>query len=48
MNIQISNVAIRQTNNKLFNLNGLHKASGSEIRHKVNNKSSYKISYGKT
>lgn len=32
--IAISNVAIRQTENNLYNLNDLHKASGGENRHK--------------
>ncbi|WII91777.1 KilA-N domain-containing protein [Kingella negevensis] len=30
MNIQISNVTIRQTDNQLYNLNDLHKASGGD------------------
>ncbi len=30
MTISISNVAIRQTENNLYNLNDLHKASGGE------------------
>ncbi|WP_169310098.1 KilA-N domain-containing protein, partial [Neisseria bacilliformis] len=30
--IQISNVAIRQTSNNLYNLNDLHRASGGEKR----------------
>ena len=32
--IQISNVVIRQTENQLFNLNDLHKASGNSENHK--------------
>ena len=35
--ISISNVAIRQTENNLYNLNDLHKAAGSEHRHRPNN-----------
>ncbi|MDK4689646.1 hypothetical protein [Kingella negevensis] len=34
MNIQISNVAIRQNDNQFFNLNDLHKAAGSNENHK--------------
>lgn len=33
MNIQISNVAIRQNDNQFYNLNDLHKASGAEKKH---------------
>lgn len=33
MNIQISNVAIRQTSNNLYNLNDLHQAAGKEAKH---------------
>ena len=36
MNIQISNVTIRQTNNQLYNLNDLHKAAGNERKHEPN------------
>ena len=35
--IAISNVAIRQTENNLYNLNDLHKASGGEKRHELTN-----------
>nr|WP_101127798.1 KilA-N domain-containing protein [Neisseria meningitidis] len=35
--ISISNVAIRQTENNLYNLNDLHKASGGEKRHELTN-----------
>ena len=35
--ITISNVAIRQTSNNLYNLNDLHKASGGEKRHEITN-----------
>ncbi|QEY24783.1 KilA-N domain-containing protein [Neisseria animalis] len=35
--IQISSVAIRQTSNRLYNLNDLHKASGGEKRHELTN-----------
>lgn len=35
--ISISNVAIRQTENNLYNLNDLHKAAGNEHRHRPNN-----------
>ncbi len=35
--IQISNVVIRQTENQLFNLNDLHKASGGSETHKPSN-----------
>lgn len=34
MNIQISNVAIRQTSNNLYNLNDLHKAAGGDDKHR--------------
>ena len=37
MNIQISNVAIRQNDNQFYNLNDLHKASGKEARHEPYN-----------
>lgn len=37
MTISISNVAIRQTENNLYNLNDLHKASGGEKRHELTN-----------
>ena len=37
MSIQISNVAIRQVENNLYNLNDLHKASGGEKRHELTN-----------
>lgn len=37
MNIQISNVAIRQTENQLFNLNDLHLASGGQKQHQPSN-----------
>ena len=36
MNIQISNVAIRQTSNNLYNLNDLHKAAGDKPEHQPN------------
>ena len=37
MNISISDVVIRQTDNQLYNLNDLHKAAGKEARHEPYN-----------
>ena len=37
MNISISDVVIRQTDNQLYNLNDLHKAAGKETRHEPYN-----------